>query len=129
MNQSTLETYINEYGGKGGNLSFLRDNGFPVPPLTLLPVTFFASADEQQIIAACEALTAQWQSIFGDNKLFAVRSSALAEDGNQHSFAGQFTTILNVPFSGLTEAILTVWKSGSNERVNAYQQAAGVHAD
>lgn len=129
MSLRTLREYISKYGGKGGNLQFLKDNMLPVPLFTLLPVGFFASADEQQIRNACATSEAEWQALFGENKLFAVRSSALAEDGSERSFAGQFTTVLNVPFSGLTEAVITVWKSGNNERANAYQQAAGVSAD
>ena len=51
---------------------------------------------------------------------YAVRSSAIGEDGKNQSFAGIFESKLNVPISGLEHAVREVRKSGSAERVEAY---------
>jgi len=53
----------------------------------------------------------------------AVRSSAGDEDSAQHSFAGQYATILDVAAQPqpLTQALLSVWASAWDERVVRYR--------
>ena len=48
---------------------------------------------------------------FQENKLYAVRSSCDVEDGSENSYAGQFTTFLNVKADGLEEAAKRVFES------------------
>jgi rifampicin phosphotransferase len=55
---------------------------------------------------------------------FAVRSSALVEDGATASFAGQFTSVLFVPRDGVADAIRRVRESAANESVHAYANGA-----
>lgn len=50
----------------------------------------------------------------------AVRSSARAEDGGERSYAGQFSTLLDVAPADLEEAVLQVWASARAERLRAY---------
>lgn len=54
---------------------------------------------------------------------YAVRSSALGEDGNQNSFAGQYETQIDVPVSGIKEALDYVIKSADNARVKEYTES------
>lgn len=49
--------------------------------------------------------------VSGTGNLFAVRSSALAEDDDHHSRAGLYRTVLNVTPAGLPAAVLDVWAS------------------
>lgn len=51
---------------------------------------------------------------------FAVRSSALAEDGTQYSFAGQFASKLNVPLHQVPDAVRQVWSSAFHYPVLDY---------
>lgn len=55
--------------------------------------------------------------------LWAVRSSATAEDLAAASFAGQQDTYLNVPTSGIKDAVKKCWASFWNERAIAYRQS------
>ena len=55
-----------------------------------------------------------------DEKLYAVRSSATSEDGDDKSFAGMFLTKLNVEPQDVRDAILEVRASASNNRVQSY---------
>lgn len=53
------------------------------------------------------------QAGFDAGSELAVRSSANIEDGNQHSFAGIFSTHLSVQgLPALKTAVLDVWRSG-----------------
>ena len=51
---------------------------------------------------------------------YAVRSSAIGEDGENASFAGQYETVTDVKAEDVPEAIKTVLASARNERVKAY---------
>ncbi len=59
------------------------------------------------------------------SKYWAVRSSAIGEDGT-YSFAGQFTSILNVPTEEVPKAYLKVIASLYQERVLFYRLAHGL---
>lgn len=61
-----------------------------------------------------------------DEGLYAVRSSANIEDGENNSFAGQFDTYLNVPKSEIIDKIILCLKSLYNENVLYYVQNANV---
>ena len=58
---------------------------------------------------------------------FAVRSSAVDEDSQTHSFAGQLDSFLNVPLAEVPERIVDVWCSGFSERVYLYRQQNRSH--
>ena len=58
---------------------------------------------------------------------FAVRSSALSEDGNKHSFAGQYETVLNVAsMEDLLQAVKQVIASSFSSRNISYRLHAGL---
>ena len=81
------------------------------------------------IVAIGEALN-KLASVDGDasaeNALVAVRSSAIDEDGDQHSFAGQLDSYLFVESARVIDKIKQVWKSGFSERVLEYRKQAGL---
>lgn len=56
---------------------------------------------------------------FSDSEKFAVRSSYSAEDGEQASYAGQFSTLLNVGRNEISKAAEEVFKSYSKEHYRA----------
>lgn len=102
-------------GHKAHNLSLLASKGLPVPEGVVLPAPWVAAASESELRSALE-------SVF--NRLagpLAVRSSAVAEDTRDQSFAGQYETVLSVDtLDGLVDAVETVRDSGSSERVRRY---------
>lgn len=55
---------------------------------------------------------------------YAVRSSAISEDGENASFAGQYETVTDVKAEDVPEAIKTVLASARNERVKAYADSS-----
>jgi phosphoenolpyruvate synthase/pyruvate phosphate dikinase len=60
--------------------------------------------------------------IFLPQDKYAVRSSALAEDGEKQSYAGIFESKLNVPITGIEHAVREVRDSANTARVNEYRK-------
>ena len=59
-----------------------------------------------------------------------MRSSANVEDGHTHSFAGQFTSQLDVQgVDNVLDAVCTIWDSARAETVEAYVQQSGRNQD
>lgn len=127
-------------GGKGLNLYRLKEMGMNVPAfvvldqqnlIDVLPKEIRTVDTYPTIIECIEAysfpenfhdLLAQHFKN-GKEKLYAVRSSAVQEDGAQHSFAGQFETQLYVSWQDLSTAVKAVWKSNFSDRVAVYSKS------
>lgn len=61
---------------------------------------------------------------FCDDKkqLYAIRSSATEEDGEQSSFAGQLDSFLNVSTKDIPPKLLAVWQSAFSEHATLYRK-------
>lgn len=101
-------------GGKGAGLARLVKHGARVPPFVVLAPDAEAASIEGEVAKL-------------GNGLFAVRSSAIGEDGANHSFAGQYTSVLGVRgFTDVIAAIQTCRDSARSERVLAYCKERGI---
>jgi len=101
----------------------LQQAGYNVPRFAVIPVSFFEKLNTIDNTSV-EPLLPELLQYFDDGTQLAVRSSGVAEDGNNYSFAGQFKTILNVNRDNLVVAIVEVWKS-AQDIAGAYLQHAG----
>lgn len=97
---------LKECGGKGASLIRLTRAGLPVPPGYVLTVGSDAS-EVRSIVSGLKGT-------------YAVRSSALNEDGSKASFAGAYETMTDVKPEDIEEAIRTVQKSADSLRVEEY---------
>ncbi|MGE5194704.1 MAG: PEP/pyruvate-binding domain-containing protein [Deltaproteobacteria bacterium] len=108
-------------GGKGLNLGLMLRGGLPVPDgfcLTANGASDGGELDRQELLAAYRSLGAG---------LVAVRSSAAAEDGAEHSFAGQQETILGVEGEQpLLDAVERCFRSWESARSQAYRAQKGL---
>ena len=134
---------VNRAGGKAVNEAALLQAGFPVPDGFVLTTDAFATfltmngitqnGSLQAVTAAeipaeiLDALYANFTTL-GDGPV-AVRSSGVAEDLQDASFAGQYETILNVRSPAeLAAAVRRCWASAFNEHLIAYRQRQGIGA-
>ncbi len=72
-----------------------------------------------------EAIQNLAQAHWPSSQRWAVRSSAIGEDGSL-TFAGQFESVLNVPFDQLGEAYQKVLASRFSERAISYRLSGGL---
>lgn len=78
----------------------------------------------EEVIEAISLEMDRLKNIYGSETLFAVRSSAWAEDGD-FSFAGQYETILNVSADDVLSAYLNVLASKYSTRAVTYRILKG----
>ncbi len=95
-------------GTKAQRLSLMMEAGLPVPGGLVVPDAAFATNGSGSTLNEDEAtrltLLRQRQGL----SRMAVRSSGLGEDGEDHSYAGVFDSILDVDPDALVSAIETV---------------------
>ncbi len=111
------------FGSKAVGLGAASREGLPLPPGVALSgdiVEAVASGEEDaiaEVLKAAGALRAP----------FAVRSSAVDEDGASASFAGQHLTLLNVPSAdAVNDAVREVWWSANSDSAITYRQKVGL---
>jgi pyruvate,water dikinase len=111
------------YGSKALELGNAVRQGLPVPAGVALSgdlVEAIASEDPKAI----EKVTT---AIAGLPAPFAVRSSAVDEDGAAASFAGQHLTLLNVHSAAdVAGAVREVWWSANSDSAITYRQRVGL---
>ena len=114
-----------QYGGKAASLARSMRAGLPVPPgfalsTPVVEAVFGGDGD------ALRDLRAEFTGMAGP---CAVRSSAIGEDSDQASFAGQHVTILNVRHEDeVAGAVLKVRESAHTESALAYRRTLGLDA-
>lgn len=139
ITKNTAGVSKNQVGGKGYNLIEMQQIGIRVPNFCilhqavlkdLLPEEGSKNLAEEQIFALIDNYkfdSAFWDELKGllnhqTDKKYSVRSSAIQEDGQDFSFAGQFESFLYVEFEDITKFIKKVWKSNFNKRVIEYHK-------
>lgn len=114
-------------GGKAAALHALH--GLPVPAwFVLTPAAFRVSTidtsdpSQWRLDAALrERMREALDQLAGGDACFAVRSSALDEDSQGFSFAGQLDSFLGVAKGEVADKIIAVWRSAFSEHIQAYR--------
>jgi len=106
-------------GGKAANLATAASNGFRVPPGFVVNELAFNELGIE-LDAAIAAAVAR----IGDGP-FAVRSSGVAEDLPDASYAGLYETFLDVSAADVPDAVRRTFASAHNDRVAAYEHERG----
>jgi len=108
-----------QVGGKAASLGELLAHGVRVPDGVVLPTGVGAASPEARRAAVVDAAAELGAGPF------AVRSSGIAEDGAEHSFAGMYETVLDVAPGDLPGAVDRCLASASAERVADYDRRVG----
>ncbi|HJS18858.1 MAG TPA: PEP/pyruvate-binding domain-containing protein [Anaerolineales bacterium] len=118
-------------GGKAANLSRLARMYHRVPDGFSLPVTVM---DEAHPLDMRDEITSAISDLMACHSLpdflAAVRSSAVDEDGETASFAGQHETYLNiVGADAIIQAVTRCWESARSERALEYRRQQGLSVE
>jgi pyruvate,water dikinase len=110
-------------GGKGRYLTRLYKLGFPVPNgFIIMPNGFDGDKLKDETKKLIEN-NLKLLSVKNKTGKYAIRSSAIEEDSEQASFAGEFETVLGVITKNeVLQAIEKVHKSRQSNRVKSYYQ-------
>jgi pyruvate, water dikinase len=112
-----------KYGGKATQLAVAMRAGLPVPAGVALPVTLVTAVAAGKTQALREL--AEVSAVTGFP--VAARSSAVGEDSETASFAGQHATRLNVrSLPELTEAVREIFASARSESALSYRRRLGL---
>lgn len=109
-------------GGKGASLAKLTEMGLPVPDGYIVTVPAFCGRD---IVPDALDELKRLVSKLSDKHTYAVRSSALCEDGETASFAGAYETVTDVAVDNIIPAVLQVAASADSLRVKQYAEDSG----
>ena len=118
---------LEEMGGKASALQALH--GLPIPEwFVIIPAAFVGSGCPEQEPAAWQMNETLRQQIrqaldqlSGDGATFAVRSSAVDEDSQGFSFAGQLDSFLGVNKNDVANRVADVWRSAFSDHIKAYR--------
>ncbi len=105
---------VSKFGGKAVNLGSLLRAGLPVPDGFAVGLESFDSKGKLKTEAKEEI-----KELLKGNKLYAVRSSAIAEDAEGESWAGQFETFLNTTAEDVINKVEECHNS-TKDRAKAY---------
>ena len=113
---------VAQAGGKAASLARLAEAGFNPPAFFVIRSESFVKGRNGPI--AAKGLKSQLNKAIRElgSGPFAVRSSARQEDGEAHSHAGQFDSLLNVPAGKVLDAAKQVWASGFSQTMETYRQ-------
>lgn len=125
MKPAALTEELDErlFGGKAAQLAAATRAGLPVPAGVALAYGFVDAVaagerdERQQLAAVFRALEAP----------LVARSSAVGEDSQQASFAGQHLTQLNLRCEPeLVDAVSAIWRSARSPSAFAYRERLGL---
>ena len=113
------------FGGKAFHLGAALRAGLPVPPGYAVSVAALDGIER-----ADASLVARVREVVSElGPPLAVRSSAVGEDAEEASFAGQHLTCLNVMHAqGAVEALRRVYESAHAPAALAYRRKKGIDA-
>ncbi|MBQ9383919.1 MAG: phosphoenolpyruvate synthase [Ruminiclostridium sp.] len=115
-----------DIGGKAESLGKMLRMGLPVPSGYVIAAQAFENGSLKK--EAVGELSELVKKLSAGSHTYAVRSSAVGEDGAEDSFAGAYETVLDVKPADIEKAVLTVAASAGNERVGVYAKERGTTA-
>lgn len=119
-----LEDAVNpfEFGGKASQLNLAIQHKLPVPKGFVISDSLL-----HQVVSGEITLEKELHHVLNKLGPIAVRSSAVGEDSQHKSYAGQYISCLNVSsFQAIEKAIIAVRESAFSKRVKVYNERFGI---
>jgi phosphohistidine swiveling domain-containing protein len=112
-----------EVGGKASSLAALLRGGFDVPEFCVITCRAFLALHRSNSLEQLRAPLLKWMASRPIDSRFAVRSSARGEDSAENSFAGLYTTVLDVrAIDDILRAIGACWTSFDATEARDYRE-------
>lgn len=111
-----------DIGGKAESLGKMIRQGLPVPDGYVITAQAFENG---RLKKEAKKEFEDMLSSLSHMHNYAVRSSAVGEDGTEDSFAGAYETVLDVKVRNIEKALYTVVSSAEDERVDVYARERG----
>ncbi|CRK56640.1 Phosphoenolpyruvate synthase [Alloactinosynnema sp. L-07] len=115
-------------GGKGAGLVRLLCARLDVPEAWVIPASVSRNPDIRAVLL--DGLLADWwEEVSAEypGSRWAVRSSAVAEDMAEASFAGVYQTVLGVDsYDALSAAVHQCWQALDDDRAKVYRDGKGI---
>lgn len=101
---------VSEVGGKGASLIKMHQAGIPVPKGFVIATNAYNEFHKQELPENFQkALLDAFDSL--EVQRVAVRSSAISEDSDTASWAGQFESFMNITRDTLIDSVMKCWAS------------------
>lgn len=112
---------LSEIGGKANFLARCQSLGVPIPKGVILSARCYRDfINGKEIKFAYSAVARQFQ----ESEKIIIRSSAIEEDGQRVSFAGQFKTLVaDNDINMIRERVEACWRSYSGETARVYRES------
>lgn len=118
-----------QVGGKAASLAAMTAAGFDVPDFCVVTCDAFSRLAADGDVEALRAGLAAFLQRHGDGAAYAVRSSARGEDSAESSFAGLYSTFLDVRgIDHVLSAVRACWASYENPEARDYRARRDVGA-
>ena len=111
------DAWLSNCGGKAKGLYLLDSAGVNIPETLIIPSGLNIALYKKQIEDFCDKITHNYC-----NAKFAVRSSALTEDGAECSWAGMYDTLLNITSEKLYDCIQRMYSYTGTSRQQMYKE-------
>ena len=128
---SPVAVGVESVGGKAASLFQLCALGFKVPAFFVVTAAAYRRAAGGGVDAELRRRIVEAVAALGDSETgYAVRSSGLAEDSADYSYAGVFDTFLNVQGAeAVVAAVEACFRSHHSARADAYRAKRHVESD
>ena len=116
----------NLYGAKAAHLSKMKRAGFPVPDGFVISAAAFVSffIEKSDMAGLIAEIRSEVERVGA--KKYMVRSSAIGEDSDENSFAGQLDSFISSSEeSAIISHLQKCWASYNKENVRVYEKHSG----
>lgn len=127
ISEASIQSKVENVGGKGAHLQKLIQWKAPVAPFFILTTDAYKYFQKHQTFP--DEVTKRFDSFLSTHPKIALRSSMIAEDNADSSFAGLFETLLDVNSQNWQTSLIKIYASTQSDRVQEYINRKKLNVD